>query len=61
MERIGRALDSFVWPENEDLGRYSYYEIMCYYVINILVPETRQTFVLCRQGLDKIYKFMSQH
>ena len=29
-ERIGTASDSFVWPENEDLGWYSYYEILCY-------------------------------
>ena len=31
MERIGRASDSFVWPESEDLGWYSV--ILCYCVI----------------------------
>ena len=39
MERIGRALDSFVWPENEVLRWYSYDEILC--VIKTSVPETR--------------------
>ena len=24
MERIGRALDSFAWSENEDLGWYTF-------------------------------------
>ena len=61
MERIGTASDSFVWPDNEDLGWYSYYEILCYCVINLLVPETRSAFVLSRQDLDKIYEFMLQH
>ena len=40
MERIGRAMDSFVWPENEDLVWYTYYEILCYCVINPPVSET---------------------
>ena len=59
MERIGRAFDSFVWSENEDLGWYSYYEILS--VINPLVPEKRRALVLSRQDLDKIYQFMLQH
>ena len=57
MERIGRASDSFVQPENEDLGWYSYYEILCYCVINSPVPETRRAYILSRQNLDKIYEF----
>ena len=57
----GRASYSFVWLENEDLGWYSYYEILCYCIINLLVPETGQAFVLSRQDLDKIYEFMLQH
>ena len=61
MERIGRALDSFVWPENEDLGWYSYYEMLCYCVNNHPVPETRLAFVLSRQDLNKNYEFMLQH
>ena len=51
--------DSFVWPEKEDLGWYSYDEILC--AINPPVPETRQAFVLSRQDLDKIYQFMLKH
>ena len=50
-----------LWPENEDLGWYSYYETLCYDVINSPVPETRRAFVLSRQYLDKIYEFMLQH
>ena len=46
MERIGRALDSFAWSENEDLRWYSYYEILC--VFNPPVPETRRAFVFSR-------------
>ena len=60
MERIGRASDSFVWPENEDVGWYSCYEILCCCGINPPVPETRQVFVLSRQDLGKIYEFMLQ-
>ena len=51
--------DSFVWPEKEDLGWYSYDEILC--AINPPVPETRQAFVLSRQDLDKIYQFMLKY
>ena len=61
MEIIGRASDSFVCPENEDLGWYSYYGILRYCVINPLIPETRQVFVLSRQDFDKIYEFTLQH
>ena len=39
MEKTGRASDSFLWPENEDLEWYSYDEIL--YAINPPVPETR--------------------
>ena len=60
MERTGRASDSFVCPENEDLGWYSYYDILCYCAINPPVPETRRVFVLSRQDLDKIYEFTLQ-
>ena len=56
MERIGRAPDSFMWPENEDLGWYSYNEILC--VINPPVPETRQAFMLSRQDLHEIFELM---
>ena len=56
MERIGRAPDSFMWPENEDLGWYSYNEILC--VINLPVPETRQAFMLSRQDLHEIFELM---
>ena len=59
MERIGRASDSFACSENENLGWYFYYEIMC--VITPTVPETRRVFVLPRQDLDKNYEFMMQH
>ena len=58
MERIGRASDSFVWPEKEDLEWYSNDEILC--AINPPVPETRQDFVLSRQDFDKIYELMLQ-
>ena len=60
-ERIGRASDSFVWPENEGLGWDSYHEILRYCIINPPVPETRQVFVWPRQDLDKFYEFMLQH
>ena len=59
METIGRALKSFVCPENEDLGWYSYHEILCC-VINPPVSEIRQAFVLSRQDLDNIYEFTLQ-
>ena len=35
MERIHRASDSFMWPENEDLGQYSYDEIF----VLLLIPH----------------------
>ena len=47
MERIGRALDSFLLSENEDLDDIT---TMRYCVMNLPVPETRQAFVLSRQG-----------
>ena len=56
IERIGKASDSFMWPENKGLGWYFYYETLCYYIINSPVPETRRAFYL-----DKIYEFMLQH
>lgn len=46
MERIGRALDSFLLSENEDLDVIP---SMRYCVMNPPVPETRQAFVLSRQ------------
>ena len=58
MEKTGRVTDRFVWPENEDLGQYSYDEILC--AINPPVPETRRAFVLSRQDLDKIHELMLQ-
>ena len=50
-EKIGRASDSFVCPEKEDLEWYSYNEILC--AIN---PPTG----FSRQDLDKIYELMLQ-
>ena len=58
MERIGRALDSFLLSENEDLDVIP---SMRYCVMNPPVPETRQAFVLSRQCWDKIYEFLLQH
>lgn len=43
---IGRALDSFLLSENEDLDVIP---SMRYCVMNPPVPETRQAFVLSRQ------------
>ena len=48
IQRIGRASESFLWPKNKDLGWYSYYEILCYYVPPP-VPEIRQAFLLSKQ------------
>ena len=59
MERSGRERKGFLWLENEDLGWYSYDEILC--VINPADPQTRHTFLLSREDLDKIYELMLQH
>ena len=59
MERIGGESKGFVWPENEDSGWYSYDEMLC--IIKPGVPQTRHTFVLSREDLDKIYELMLQH
>ena len=61
VKRIGRASDSFVWPENKGLVWFTYYEILCYCVVNPQVPETWRAFVMSRQDLDEIYQFMLQH
>ena len=58
MDKIGRISDSFLWPENEDLGWYSYDKILC--VVNHPVSETGRAFVLSRQDIDKIYELMLQ-
>ena len=39
VKRIDRASDSFVWPENKGLVWFTYYEILCYCVVNPQVPE----------------------
>lgn len=53
MERIGRSLDSFVWPENDDMEWNSYDAIVCH--INPANPETRQTFAVTKDNFKKIF------